>query len=433
MRRPAVCCAVLVVLSVLAGCSLPSIGPSTPDPNEGLGYEAGYNATDSLPVTTGDGLNASERDAVLARTMARVEEVRGLEFEETVTVELVTREEYQSGDAGTPGAGERALVNQRWEALFTVGEDADATAAYDTVFGDSVVGFYSNGRIVIVSDSETPTLDTRTLAHELLHALQDQHLGFGPRTPTFDGSRAREGLVEGDANYVESLYSERCESEWDCLARPDGPDAPGSFNRGIYQAIIQPYVDGPAFVRAIHDRGGWEAVNDAYEQFPDSTEQTIHPARYPDEPVADVTVADESADDWTRLGRDPPTDRLGEVGVYTMLQTNGVLEDHQRYDYSHPASTGWAGDQLVPYRNAETGESAYVWRLAWDSEGDAREFVGAYRDLLTSKNATRPAGDVYVVPSGPYADAFRVTRDGATVTVVNAPTRADLDAVHGSG
>ena len=447
MRRLAVCCGLLALFAVLAGCSLPAIGPS--DPNERLGYEAGYNASDALPVTTGDGLNGSEREAVLARTMARVEELRGLEFEESVEVELVGREEYRSGGGETPAADRRLLVNQRWEALFAVGEDADATAVSDSVYGSSVVGFYSNGRIVVVSDSETPTLDTRTLAHELLHALQDQHLGFGPRSPTFDETRAHEGLVEGDANYVEALYGERCRDDWDCLAVPERPDAPRSFNRAIYLAIVQPYVEGPAFVRSLHERGGWEAVNDAYGRFPASTEQTVHPGRYPDERVVDVTVVDRSAEGWTRLDRDRPSDRLGEVGVYTMLQTNGLLDDHERYNYSHPASTGWAGDRLVPYRNAETGESAYVWRLTWDTERDAREFVAAYRDLLTARNATVEVretrsdsranqvisaagdGDTYVIPSGPYADAFRVTRAGATVTVVNAPTREQLGAVHG--
>jgi hypothetical protein len=38
--------------------------------------------------------------------------------------------------------------------------------------------------------------------------------------------------------------------------------------------------------------------------------------------------------------------------------------------------------------------------------------------------------DVVVVRDGPFADAFRVTRDGDTVTVVNAPTVADLGGVH---
>ncbi|MWG34972.1 Hvo_1808 family surface protein [Halomarina oriensis] len=428
MRVLPACCAVLVVL---AGCSLPAIGPGAPeDPNDRLGYEAGYTADASLSVTTDDGLNESEREAVLGRTMARVEELRGLEFERTVEVELISREEYRSGGSSTPAPAERAFVNARWEALFGVGEDADATASFEQVYGSSVIGFYSNDRIVIVSDSETPQLDSRTLAHELLHALQDQHLGFGPRRTTFDGSRAREGLVEGDANYVETLYEQRCGTEWDCLAVPERPESPGSFNRAIYGAIIQPYVEGPRFVRTIHDRGGWEAVNDAYERFPESTEQTIHPERYPDEPVAEVTVEDRSAAAWERIERDRQTDRLGEVAVYTMFQTNDLLEDHERYNYSHPASTGWAGDRLVPYTNAETGGAGYVWRLTWDSPSEAREFADAYRELLRSKNATSEGGDVFVIPTGPYADAFRVTVDGDTVTVVNAPTREELDAVY---
>jgi len=35
-----------------------------------------------------------------------------------------------------------------------------------------------------------------------------------------------------------------------------------------------------------------------------------------------------------------------------------------------------------------------------------------------------------VVSDGPFADAFRVVRDGRTVTIVNAPTVEALDSVH---
>jgi hypothetical protein len=41
---------------------------------------------------------------------------------------------------------------------------------------------------------------------------------------------------------------------------------------------------------------------------------------------------------------------------------------------------------------------------------------------------------VYRIPEGGgYADAFRVRRNGSTVTVVNAPTVEELDRVHDPG
>jgi hypothetical protein len=50
--------------------------------------------------------------------------------------------------------------------------------------------------------------------------------------------------------------------------------------------------------------------------------------------------------------------------------------------------------------------------------------------LRTRRGAERRAGDVLVVPAGPYTDAFSVTRNGTTVTITNAPTVEALDAVH---
>ncbi len=422
---------------VLAGCSLP-VGTGE-DPNDRIGWENGYAATDPVSVTEADGLNESEREAVVARTMARVEAIRGLEFRETVSVELFTREEYlESRGDGEGDEARQAFEDVVWEASFVVNESADAGTARETVFGSAVLGFYSNDRIVIVSDSETPTLDTRTLAHELVHALQDQRLGLGPNRPTRDGNLARNGLVEGDANYVEARYEARCSEEWSCLALPNRSGGGGSagrpagFAEGIYQTVIHPYVSGPRFVESLRESGGWEAVNDAYEDFPASTEQVIHPEKYGREAPAEVGVEDRTSGGWERFDVDQPAETLGEASIYvTFSQTGVVGEDHATYNYSHPLSAGWAGDRLVPYRRAggDGDEYGYVWKTEWDTPEDAREFLAGYRDLLATQNATRD-GDVYVVPEGGYADAFRVTREGTTVTIVNAPTVGELDAVH---
>jgi len=64
-----------------------------------------------------------------------------------------------------------------------------------------VLGYYSpsRGEIVVVSESETPRLDGEgTLAHELVHALQDQHFDLAADpVRTRDAHQGRNGLVEG--------------------------------------------------------------------------------------------------------------------------------------------------------------------------------------------------------------------------------------------
>ncbi|MFB6205439.1 MAG: Hvo_1808 family surface protein [Haloglomus sp.] len=430
----------LAALLVLSGCSVgaPLEGGERGDPaSDQLGWENGYWYDDSLSVTLDDGLNETERRRVVARTMARVERIRDLEFESRVPVEVITREQYREQRSGN-GSDSRSAFNrwnnQVWEAIFIVDEDAHVSETLDSVFSSSVQGYYSPSKdeIVVVSGTETPTIDRATLSHELTHALQDQHFGLGASRDTQDGQLAADGLVEGDANYVEAAYERRCrEGQWSCLDRPErgGGGGGGTFNRGLFTTVYAPYAAGPGYIDELRSRGGWDAVDAAYDQYPTSTEQVIHPERYPDDEPARVTLPDRSGADWRRFDVDPVYDTVGEASIYAMFWANGQLEDHAHYNYSHPLSTGWDGDRVVPYRNGD--EYGYVWRTVWDSPAEAREFAEGYRTLLRSHDAEARGDGVYVVPeSDPYADAFHVSRSGDTVTVVNAPTVGQLDAVH---
>jgi hypothetical protein len=409
------------------------VDPST----DRLGWEAGRWYDEPLSVNASDGLNRSERAAVVARTMARVERLRGLEFESSVPVAVVDRETYLNREEVNATVFDEVL----WEALLLVGEDRSVEAVFESFYGTSVQGSYApnEDRIVVVGDGERPTIDRRTLAHELVHALQNQHFGIERATLTRDERLARQGLLEGDAGYVEDLYERRCRSNWSCVPRPRGPGASLDGNMGVYVAAYQPYSDGPAFVHRLRQRGGWAAVNAAYANPPTSSAQVIHPGRYPNWSAERVRIADRSAGNWSRLNRTPPGTTVGEASLFTTMWANGAVETfhlqrpsrpHRAYNYTHSATAGWVGDRIVPYRSGD-GRTGYVFRTKWATEGDAAEFAIAYRRLVRERRgAERREGDVLVVPAGPYADAFRVTREGRTVTVVNAPTVETLDAVH---
>jgi len=422
----------LGLLLAVAGCVAPADDPGD------LGEENGYRFDAYLSITTADGLNASEREALLGRTMARVEHIRGLEFTDDIEVSVISRATFRnrrgSGFDGTLSTRQR-WNEQVWEALHIIGEDTTHPETRTTNRGSSVVGYYapSNGSIVLVSDSPTPQIDRRTLVHELVHGLQDQRLNLGERREKQDGQLAIRGVVEGDANYVEALYERRCRSEWDCIDIPQSDRTrPQSFNQGLFLVSYLPYAEGPNFVDAIRSRGGWDAVNDRYDNFPASTEQVIHPEYFPAQSPVEVSVTDRSRGGWERFSNlsEPRTDTPGEGSIYAMFVANGVIDRSgaAQYNYDHPLSNGWAGDTLAPYRNA--GEYGYVWRIRWDSRADAREFAGGYRRLLEGYDAEQLGDGRYIVPDGPFADAFRLSRDGRTVTIVNAPRASDLDRIH---
>ncbi|QLH84632.1 Hvo_1808 family surface protein [Halosimplex pelagicum] len=439
--------------------------PANPD-GDPLGWENGCWYNESIDVDRSDGLNDTELDAVVARSMARVEQIRELEFNETVPVEIVSREEFRANTSYNTTTNGSLHQNVKWEAMLMVGEDTDAISVQEQNTGASVGGYYSptEERIVIVSENTTsPKMNEITLSQELFHALQDQRYNISSFDQyTEELHNARDGIIEGDGNLVDRLYGQRCAAEWDCLMPQMQPGGGGqaSIHYGMYFVTYQPYSDGPKFVDRIYQESGWEGVNAVYENPPASTEQTIHPEKYGEDEPTNVSFADTSGDNWTVPHIENGTvdyAQFGEAGLATMLfyptyasagadspvigvqsflnyTADGSLSSYDPLNYSTRYTDGWDGDRLYPYvtdDSAETNETGYVWKTVWDSEGDATDFVEGYGMLLDYYGA-QPVDDsanTYRVPDGPYADAFYVNHTGTTVTLVNAPTVEGLSEV----
>jgi len=424
----------VALLLVLAGCSGFGLGSDDPaqstteDPQEDrLGWESGYWYNDSVDVNASDGLDEEELDVVTARAMARVEEIRGLEFQEDVPVEILTREEYREQNFVNTSRTASTWNNQVWEALLLVGENRNITQVFEEAYGGAVLGYYSaeEQRIVVVSDSDEPKISRGTLYHELVHALQDQHFGLEEAPPTQDEQLARNGVVEGEANLLEQRAVQRCGQEWSCIQNHPTGGTAGDIPSGVLTLISYPYVAGPSFVEAVEARGGWDAVDALHEDYPESTEQVSSPSLYPDEQPTGVTVPDRSNAEWERFDHDPVGDTTGQASMQILLQENVVGVS----GYEGSDTDGWGDDRVVPYRNGD--RYGYVWVTEWDTRADAREFHNTYLDALDSHDATSQGDGIYVVPSGdPFADAFHVQREGTTVRIVNAPTVDELGEVH---
>lgn len=462
MRRPAVLLVALAFCLLAAGSAAP-LAPTPVEPASAQSQEATwgqYEPDDELGLGADDELTEEELEAVVERSMVRVEEVRDVEFEERPPVTVVTREEFREEYAGMgaePTEEQAAFENARLQALFLVGGDEDAADVQAENLDASVAGFYSpaTGEIVLVSDGEQARVDEITLAHELFHAYQDAEWGLaGYDRATQDGSGADLGVVEGDAVYVETLYAERCEVDWECVipegAEPGadeeaGPEQPA--NVGLLILEFFPYDAGPAFVEHVHERGGWDAVDALYEEPPATAEQVIDPAAYPDEEPREVTIEDSHSGDWERIEPEvgPDHDRMGMAAITTMF-ANPLYDSggqdwvlpaddwfayegteppaYGAFDYGSEYATGWDGDRLHAY--ADGDELGYVWTLAWDGPEDAETFAGGFDELLEYWGGERVEGDTYEVDEGGYEGAYHVAVEDDTVTITHAP---DVDAL----
>ncbi|UPW02194.1 Hvo_1808 family surface protein [Halorussus gelatinilyticus] len=423
------------------------------------GWENGLWYDASIDVNQDDGVQKAERRKIVSRTMARVEAVRCVEFDQRVPVSVVSREEYRNQQSGgNASEGLRKFDNAKFEALFLVGEDEDSLAVQNANRGSGVLGYYSprNDQIVVIAEStEDLRIDELTLAHELMHAWQDQQFDLSG-TP-FDAKlrdqvNAQSGVVEGDASYTETLYERQCAANWECLDAPQRGSTGQLANIGVYLMKYQPYSDGPAFVRMVQNVGGWDAVNALYEDLPESTEQVIHPLRYESDPPTNVTLNDTAAEGWSRVRAPdrPGYGRLGEAAammsfVYPYYHSQGqtqLIPANEWFDYNQTGNvsqfdplnyesnytTGWDGDRLHVYEN-ENGSLGYVWRLVWDSPQNAQQFVTGYQRLLKYWGGQQVGPNAWRIPEGKFADAFYVDIDGRNVTIVNAPTVAGLSEI----
>ena len=429
-----------------------------------VGCWNGTHYEDEVSFNQSDGLNESELEALTHLTMARVEYLRERPFREDVPVETVTRSQYAndtaSGGNGSADEAFRRWNDQVWEALFVVGEDANANDEIDSVFGGAVSGFYSPAQdriVLVVAEGEETRIDPSTLAHELVHGMQDQYHDLTrPRYAgtTQDGDLAVDGIVEGEAVHIEELYAARCAADWTCLDAPSGGGGGGSpadFNFGILQTVLQPYSDGALYVEELVDEGGWEAVNETMSEPPGSTAEVIH--RNPEYETRNVTFEDTATGEWETYpdqGVDG-AETTGEASMFVMfwyqsfeyeypvLDPDAGLRENVRihtrpeeslrtranYNYAHESTDGWAGDELYPYRagDGDDARDGYVWVTEWQTPGDAADFRETYLRMITAHgDDAYEAGRVYEIDGGDFPGAYGVVRDGTRVTIAHAPT-----------
>jgi hypothetical protein len=220
------------------------------------------------------------------------------------------------------------------------------------------------------------------MAHELTHALQDQHFNLRrfeqwPKGDA-DSELAAHALIEGDATLAMTLYMAKNPLVALAFIRSVASTQTSSEQiqkapRALRESLVFPYQEGSEWATQVYKRGGWSLVSEAYKQLPQSTEQILHPEKYfvREAPVK-VTLPELRpvlGQNWKRLDADVN----GEWSYYLILDE--FLKDSIE---SRRAAAGWAGDRYALYQGSGPGQVLLGQLTVWDSENDAREFFDAY-------------------------------------------------------
>ena len=355
----------------------PRLLPTEIDPAATFGPDPGA----SIPLEIREQMDGIQEEVVT---------LRGLQSTGPVARALLSPEalrQYVTDDFLVDYTEAEARDDARTLALLGLMQpDYDLFNLYMELYSEQIAGFYDDElkQMFVVQGAGFHGTERITYAHEYTHALQDQHydlrngLGFNDEACELDSERcaAVQALLEGDATLLEErwLLTYATDQDYqDLLDFYDTLESPvfDSAPQFLQDDFIFPYQSGRAFVEHFFLDGGFAAVDAVYADPPSSTEQILHPERYP----SDRPIKLEAAELLESLGsgwREIDRDVVGEW--YTQL----TLREQLSVEQAAPAAEGWGGDYFLAFHHDEQDLGALVLVTVWDRVLEAHEFFGAF-------------------------------------------------------
>jgi len=257
------------------------------------------------------------------------------------------------------------------------------------------------------------------LAHELTHALQDQHSSlekWSDQTPSEvslnyredtdhlvrdEMDTAREAVVEGQATAVMMDYVLKPMGK-SLIKDPEVLDLVKQQMNGaenspvlarapllLSESLLFPYREGLSFEQDIWmDQGQTAAFAGAMDRPPTSSWEIINPLEYEKKHTPAVPLLPDIHPLVDKLYKPYDIGQIGQLDLHILAELYGG--DDAARDLT-PAWNGgiyWAGQQLsakTPAQRASTGSLAIFYLSNWKNEASARSFAALYSRELGHK------------------------------------------------
>ena len=318
-------------------------------------------------------------DDLVERVADEVAELRELEWQEPVEAEFLDGAEVgeRLEELSELEDEDAALLEAHRDLLATLGAmpaDADLAEAQQQLMEDSVAGFYvldTHEIVVRVPDDGLPSaVDQITLAHELGHALADQVLGLPdraepPLSEDADASMAALSAIEGDATLLMNLWSLEGVDPMELLASATDPamaaqqEALDQVPDVMARELLFPYTYGLDWACGIYLEDGWDGIDAAYEDPPQTTHEILFGENLSPADVA--SVSDPAGWDQTLNTTFGAADLLWQLEA-PGGDTSAALEDPMSL------AQNWAGGESSVWRDGD--DTAAALSLAF-TDGDA--------------------------------------------------------------
>ncbi|HEY2509757.1 MAG TPA: hypothetical protein VGI39_02845 [Polyangiaceae bacterium] len=404
-----------------------------------IAVEAGASVTDAAATAEVPDAGGTAR---VAKMMKRVVKARGLAALKEVPGVVLARDgllaklKAHVHEEVPPGVIRNEGIELKLLGLLPIALDYEAETF--RLFEAQLAGFYepSDGTMYMAADLQGDAAEA-TLAHELDHALQDQHFDLKPHSKfepgKSDAQLAYSALAEGDATstMVDVLIS-RAQPGKTALDIPEevfvdgvlkeiGSGEAATTPHVMQSSLVAPYVYGTLFVHALRRSGGFPAVDAAWAALPTTTEQILHVDKWRKHEPA-LTVAP------------PPFATLGAGWAAGDVDTSGELgmrllfEEWMAAPLAAKAAEGWGGDRMALVANGDL--AALAMRVRYDAgparpaKSDPFALVAAALPALGKTAAKEPA---WVCVERAALGPLGVLKKGRDLVLVAGPAKTASD------
>lgn len=321
------------------------------------------------------------------RIAAKVSRVRQLEWRRPLTCREVDRQhllERLRRQVFTQYSEESLVREGRLLALLGVLDSGEGYV--DRVLaklGQSATGFYDvESQCLYLARGRAVDAQVETMAHEMAHALQDQHFDLEkllrPRPGRSDEQVAASALAEGDATVVARAVGGGAADAlrglaWLGALRDIFTAARGEAESDIGAYLRRSgrfaYVRGAEMVRVTHARGGWERVDGLFRRPPRSTAEVEAIAS--GRAFRPISVALERPRAIPRRCRLSAVETLGEQLLGQSVQRWSVTSDSTML-------SGWRGDRALLFEDCRGEEElTLVARVLFRTRRNAARALAA--------------------------------------------------------
>jgi len=349
---------------------------------------------------------------VTDEVMAKMSAILGLAQLEPLKKSLRSREEirtYVIQQMKEDKEPEKRYADERMlEKLGLLPKDFPFDAFLVDLLTEQIAGLYDpKAKEFYIADWMKPAEQEVVMAHELTHALQDQHYHLDPwrdaAKPNDDAEAARDAVLEGAATAAMMDYGLRQQgTNLDAVASTNmklssllgemDSSSPLLMKAPAFlrDSLVFPYGAGADFCMAVYRaRGGWPGFDSVFQKPPVSTQQILHPELYfrgvAPLPVTLPDLTQNLPSGWKALD----SNVMGEFGLQE------ILKQFLTADRAADLAPVWAGDRYTIYEEKEkkngkdTLEDLLVFRMKTTNAADAARLFGGLSEAFDHKYAKR--------------------------------------------